>query len=114
MDALESAFFSVLASCMHAIVTISCGFSMDNAPDPTRPDPILRTARKRSRLNETVFDGVRPVVASIMLRTPVLGQILNLIGAVKASPGAMDTALREGKSLSLVSGNLVNSRDRNA
>lgn len=55
------------------------------------------------RLNETAFNGLRPVVASVMLRTPIVGHILRLIGAVSASPGAMDDALRKGHSLSIVS-----------
>ena len=55
-----------------------------------------------NRLNETAFNSLRPVVASIMVRTPIVGHILRLIGAVKASPGAMDDALRQGHSLSLV------------
>lgn len=58
------------------------------------------------RLNQTAFNGVRPVVASVMLRTPVVGQILRLIGAVTASPGPMDEALRQGQSLSLAPGGI--------
>eukprot|EP00904_Undaria_pinnatifida_P004885 jgi/Undpi1/1526/HiC_scaffold_11.g04916.m1 len=58
------------------------------------------------RLNAKVFNGVRPVVASVMLRTPVVGHILHLIGAVKASPGPMDKALRQGQSLSLAPGGI--------
>ncbi|CAN0010794.1 unnamed protein product, partial [Laminaria digitata] len=57
-------------------------------------------------LNQTAFNGVRPVVASVMLRTPVVGQILRLIGAVTASPGPMDEALRQGQSLSLAPGGI--------
>lgn len=41
-------------------------------------------------------------MASVMMRTPIVGHILSLIGAVKASPGPMDDALRQGHSLSLV------------
>lgn len=55
------------------------------------------------RLNEAAFNGLRPVVASVMLRTPIVGHILKLVGAVSASPAAIDDALRKGHSLGIVS-----------
>jgi len=54
------------------------------------------------RANETVFNSARPVCASVILRTPIVGHIVRLIGAVAASREAMDGALRQGHSLSLV------------
>lgn len=62
-----------------------------------------RASRTNShRANETVFNTARPVCASIILHTPIIGHIVRLIGAVGASREAMDDALGRGHSLSLV------------
>lgn len=58
------------------------------------------------RLNEAAFNGLRPVVASVMLRTPIVGHILKLVGAVSASPAAIDDALRKGHSLGIAPGGI--------
>ncbi|CBN75192.1 mono-or diacylglycerol acyltransferase type 2 [Ectocarpus siliculosus] len=58
------------------------------------------------RANETVFNAAKPVCASIMLRTPIIGNILRMIGAVGASRDTMDDALKQGHSLSLAPGGI--------
>lgn len=58
--------------------------------------------RNMYRANEAVFNAAKPVCASVILRTPIVGHIVRLIGAVGASRATMDGALREGHSLSLV------------
>jgi hypothetical protein len=47
---------------------------------------------------------MHPVVASSILRMPVIGQILQMLGAVKANPESVAKALQDGKSLALAPG----------
>eukprot|EP00752_Nemacystus_decipiens_P007620 g6810.t1 len=58
------------------------------------------------RANGAVFNAAKPVCASVILRTPIVGHIVRLIGAVGASRATMDGALREGHSLSLAPGGI--------
>ncbi|CAM9529748.1 unnamed protein product, partial [Choristocarpus tenellus] len=59
------------------------------------------------RLNEAVFNNLRPVVATSITRVPIIGHILGLIGAVDASPATVDKALSEGHSLGLAPGGIA-------
>jgi hypothetical protein len=47
---------------------------------------------------------MHPVVASSILRMPVIGQILQMLGAIKANPESVAKALQDGKSLALAPG----------
>jgi hypothetical protein len=56
------------------------------------------------RFNEKVFNSSRPIVANGILHMPVIGHILHMLGAVRASPGAVKAALDKGLSLALAPG----------
>eukprot|EP00953_Heterococcus_sp_UTEX-ZZ885_P030530 16136-Heterococcus_DN1.PRE.1 len=59
------------------------------------------------KLNYTAFNSMHPVVASSILRMPVIGQILQMLGAVQANPESVAKALQDGKSLALAPGTTI-------
>lgn len=75
----------------------------DSRYSPFPPSRVVTSKTIQTyRPNEAVFNDARPVCASIILRTPIVGHIVRFIGAVGASRQAIDTALRKGHSLNLV------------
>ncbi|KAG5187160.1 mono-or diacylglycerol acyltransferase type 2 [Tribonema minus] len=59
-----------------------------------------------SDFHESVFNSARPIVANGILHMPVIGHILRMLGAVRASPKAVKAALDKGLSLSLAPGGI--------
>ena len=58
------------------------------------------------KLNETVFDGVSPVVAGVVLRVPILRQVVRWLGAVEATPQKMRAALEGERNLAVLPGGI--------